>query len=68
LNDGGYTDGDRVHLETAAKMAEAAFVLIDRASTALRIVHPRHPLYYRANQLLRNLSEFEVEARRESGK
>jgi hypothetical protein len=60
-----YDAGDLVHLETAESMAEAARVLVDRASTVLRIVNERHPLFYRANQISRHLDEFATELRRE---
>jgi hypothetical protein len=55
-------------LSWAALLVEGCNNPLHVASTLLRLVNPRHPLYYRANQLLRQLDELRVELRREAGR
>jgi hypothetical protein len=63
-----YTDDERDQLERAEGIAFAASLLLNHAAQSLRRVHERHPLYYRTNQILRNLDELHTELRREQGK
>lgn len=63
-----YADGDLVHLRTADELARSAWESVNEASTRLRIVHPRHPLFYRANRILRDLEELRADLRREAAK
>lgn len=63
-----YTDDERNQLERAEGIAFAASLLLTHASTTLRHVHERHPLFYRTNQILRNLDELQADLRREQAK
>jgi hypothetical protein len=63
-----YTDDERRTLQEAHDDVRSAWRELQTASTVLRRVHPRHPLFYRANVILRELEGLQDEIRREAAK
>lgn len=68
MSGGSYDDDDRAQLERAEGIVFSTSLLLNHAAATLKRIHERHPLYYRANQILRSLDEFGVELQRERGK
>jgi hypothetical protein len=65
---GTLTDRPRNLLFVAALLCEGVHNILSVTSTLVAQVLPRHPLFYRTNQLTRQVDELAIELRREAAK